>query len=51
MVNSWKKIATLAAMGTAVLAQLTTKCKIVVDNHNHFVSIEAIRNIKRFEEQ
>ncbi len=48
MTNSWKKIAMFDKKGRPILAQ--QNCKIVVDLANHIVSLEAIKNINRFEE-
>ena len=48
MTNSWKKIAMPDAKGRPIFAQ--QNCKIVVDLANHIVSLEAIKNINRFEE-
>ena len=47
-INSWKKIARLDESGRPLLAQ--QNCKIVYDLANHIISVEAIRNIIRFEE-
>ena len=47
-INSWKRIARPCNKGPPILAQ--QNCKIVYDLGNHIISVEAIRNIKRFEE-
>ena len=47
-INSWKKIARFNDSGKQILAQ--QNCKIVYDLANHIISVEAIRNIIRFEE-
>ncbi len=48
MINSWRKCAKPDRYGRPVPAE--QNCKIVVDIANRIISIEAIRNIKRFEE-
>jgi hypothetical protein len=47
-INSWKRCAKPDKYGNAIKAE--QNCKIVVDIPNRIVSVEAIRNIKRFEE-
>ena len=47
-INSWKKIARPDNMGILVPAK--QNCKIVFDIHHRIISVEAIKNIKRFEE-
>ena len=47
-INSWKKIARIDESGRSIPAQ--QNCKIVYDLANHIISVEAIRNIIRFEE-
>ena len=47
-INSWKKIGRYDETGRAITAQ--QNCKIVYDLANHIISVEAIRNIMRFEE-
>ena len=47
-INSWKKIARIDESGRPIPAQ--QNCKIVYDLANHIISVEAIRNIIRFEE-
>ena len=48
MINSWKKAAKQDSKGRPILAE--QNFKIVVDIPDRIVSVEAIRNIKRFEE-
>ena len=47
-INSWKKIAKPDNLGRLVPA--VQNCKIVFDLHHRIISVEAIKNIKRFEE-
>ncbi len=48
-INSCKRVAKIDHNGLSVPAQ--QNCKIVYDIGNKIISIEAIRNIKRFEER
>ena len=47
-INHWKRIAKPCFKGLPTPAQ--QNCKFVYDLANHIISVEAIRNIKRFEE-
>ena len=47
-INDWKRLAKHGANG--VLVHAKQNCTIVVDTPNRIISVEAIRNICRFEE-